>query len=146
MRKSILALAACTFLAGIILTSCNSSSKKVGEAQDAVIEARQDLDAARKEYLADIENFRKETASRIAANDRRIAELKANIAHEKSEARADYKKKIADLEQKNRDMKKALDEYKEEGKENWERFKAEFNHDMDELGQAFKDIGIRNTK
>jgi hypothetical protein len=142
MKKLILLLAGCTMMTGALLTSCNTSSN---EAQEAVIKSKQDLEAARQEFLADMETFRKETATRIAANDQRIAELNANIVHERKEARADYKKRIAALEQKNRDMKKTMDDYKEEGKENWERFKTEFNHDMDALGQAFKDIGVRNT-
>ena len=146
MRKSILALAAFALLAGAVSTSCNSSSKQVDDAQNSVKEARQDLDAANKEYLVEIENFRIEMAARIDANDKRIAELKANISHEKKEVRADYKKRIDALEKKNRDLKKKMEVYNDNGRENWEIFKAEFNHDMDQLGQAFKDIGVRNTK
>lgn len=29
-----------------------------------------------------------------------------------------------------------MDDYKADGKEKWELFKAEFSHDMDELGKA----------
>ena len=39
-----------------------------------------------------------------------------------------------------------MDEYKADGKENWEKFKAEFNHDMDGLGSAFKDLTVKNVK
>ena len=27
----------------------------------------------------------------------------------------------------------------------WEKFKVEYNHDMDELGKAFKDLTVKNT-
>jgi TolA-binding protein len=84
--------------------------------------------------------------AKIDANDKRIAELKANMVNEKKTAQADYKKKIDDLEKRNRALKAKIDGYEGEGKENWENFKAEFNHDMDQFGQAFKDIGVRNTK
>ncbi|MFN0047523.1 MAG: hypothetical protein ACKVOU_00200 [Cytophagales bacterium] len=43
-------------------------------------------------------------------------------------------------------MKKKMDDYKEDGKENWEKFKTEFNHDMDEIGNAFKDLTVKNVK
>lgn len=43
-------------------------------------------------------------------------------------------------------MKKKMDDYNMDGKENWEKFKTEFNHDMDELGQAFKDLTVNNVK
>ena len=35
---------------------------------------------------------------------------------------------------------------KAESKEDWEKFKVEFNHDMEELGNAFKDLTVKNTK
>ena len=43
-------------------------------------------------------------------------------------------------------MKKRLEEYKDEGQEKWTSFKSEFNHDMDELGKAFKDLTVKNVK
>ena len=55
-------------------------------------------------------------------------------------------KKIDELEQKNSELKKRLDDYKADGKEKWEKFKAEFSHDMDELGKAFKDLTVKNVK
>src|ERR1035437_4343652 len=153
MKKSILAVAASVFITGAIITSCNTSSEKVEnsqnnvkEAQNNVNEANKDLDKANQEYLNDIENYRKETADKIAANDKSIDDLKAKIKHEKKEAKADYKKKVDELEQKNNDMKKKLDDYKADGKEKWEIFKAEFNHDMDELGKALKDMTVKNVK
>jgi len=43
-------------------------------------------------------------------------------------------------------MKQKLGDHKEDGKENWNAFKKEFNHDMDELGNAFKDLTVNNVK
>ena len=76
MKKLILALAACTILAGTMLTCCNSSSEKVQNAQDNVVKANQDPEQANKEYLADVENYKKEIAAMIAANDQIIADLR----------------------------------------------------------------------
>ena len=146
MKKSILTLAAVAFTAVTTLTSCNSPAKKVEQAQENVNEANKDLAKANEEYLADIESYRKETAEKIAANDRSIAEFNSRIKEQKREAAADYKLKVAKLEQKNSDMKKQMDEYKAEGKESWEKFKIEFNHDMEELGKAFKDLTVKNIK
>lgn len=146
MKKSVLILAACTFIISSILISCNSSSNKLDKAKKNVIEANKDLDNATQDYLDDIENFRIKTANRIAANDQTISELKTKMEHNKKVAKADYKKNIAILEQKNRDMKKKMDDYKDDGKENWAKFKAEFSHDMDELGKAFTDLTVKNVK
>lgn len=65
--------------------------------------------------MAETENFRKATADMIEANN----------------------KKITVLEQKNSDLKKKLDDYKVEDKEQWEKFKVEFSKDMNDLGTAF---------
>ncbi len=144
MKKSIFVLTASALISAGILTSCNTSAEKVENAQDNVTEATLDLKKANEEYLQDIENYRKETAAKIAANDQSIAEFNARVENEKNEAKADYKKKIAELEQKNSDIKKKMEEYKAEGKEKWELFKTEFSRDMDELGKAFKDLTVKN--
>src|ERR1039457_6678306 len=145
MKKSILKLATITFTVGAMLTSCNTPSEKVEKAEANVTEAKKDLNEAQEEYLTDIENCRKATDEKIAANDQSIVEFKTILANEKKEAKADYKKKLAELEQKNTDMKKKMDDYKADGKENWELFKADFNKGMDEIGQSLKDLTITHT-
>lgn len=87
--------------------------------------------------MAEIESYRKETADKITANDQSIADFKARVAKEKKDVKADYEKQIAALEQKNTDMKKKLDSYKADSKEEWVKFKTEFGADMDNLGKAF---------
>jgi hypothetical protein len=146
MKKSILILIGCAFITGAFLTSCNTPSQKVEDAQKNVIQANKDLEQANKEYLADMDNYRLETAKQIAANEQSMTEFKARIAHDKKTVKAEYDKKIAELEQKNSDMKKRLDDYKAEGKDNWVKFKADFSHSMDELGQAFKDLTAKKAK
>lgn len=137
MKKLILVLAAFTFIIGAIITSCNTPAEKVDNAEKNVLEANEDLDKANKEHLADVEKYRKESADKIAANEKSIADFKARIAHEKKDAQVAYLKEIAVLEQKNTDLKKKIDAFKADGKEQWEKFKVEFSKDMDELGTAF---------
>lgn len=146
MKKSILVLTVAAFITSAFLTSCNSAAEKVEIAKDKVSEASKDLDIANKEYLADIENYKKEIDERITANDQLIADLKLKIAEEKKDAKSDYKNIIVLLEQKNNDLKKKMKDYKAEGKENWVKFKSEFSYDMEELAKAFKDLTVKNVK
>jgi hypothetical protein len=37
-----------------------------------------------------------------------------------------------------------LADYQDDGQSEWISFKNEFNHDMDELGKAFKDLTVQN--
>jgi len=137
MKKSILLLAAITFMTCAILTSCNNSAKKVDNAEKNVQQANEELYEANQEYLADVEKYRKEKEDIIIANNKSIAEFKARIALEKKDAQISYLKKITVLEQKNSDLKKKIDAFKADSKEQWENFKVEFSKDMDELGKAF---------
>lgn len=146
MKKSILIVAVSALIGGGILISCNTPAEKVENAENKVAEANNNLDSANKAYLADIENYRKETADKIAANEKSVADFNERIETEKKETRAEYKKKIAELNKKNSDMKKRMDDYKADGKGKWEIFKAEFSHDMDGLGKAFKDLTTKNVK
>src|ERR1022692_3329323 len=101
MKKSILIFAATALMTGATLTGCDNPSpqQKVENAQNNVTEANKNLDKANEEYLADIDNYRKETDAKAAANDKIIADLKARIDIQKKETQDDYKKKIAELEQ-----------------------------------------------
>lgn len=141
MKKSILTLTASVFIAGAILTSCNASAEKAENTENKVAETIK----VNEEYIMDIENYRVATAGKIEANNQNIAEFKARIEQQKKEARADYKKKVAELEQKNTDMKKKMDDYKADGKEKWETFKAEFNLEMDVLSESFKDLTAKKS-
>ncbi len=146
MKKSILVFAALAFISGTLITSCSSPAEKVENAELEVNQANENLDDANKAYEEDVEKYRKETAIRIAENEKSIAEFNLRIENEKKEVKADYKKKIAELEQKNTDMKKRMDEYKLEGKDKWEQFKSEFNRDMESLAEAFKNLTVNNEK
>jgi len=140
MKRSILGLAAFTLIAGTTLTMCNTPAEKVADVRHNVVEANKDLAKANEEYLADIEHNRKVTNEKAAANEKSIAEFKERIAHEKKDDKAEYKHKIAELERENSDMKLKMDDYKADGREQWETFKTGFNHDMEKLDQSIKNL------
>jgi len=106
-----------------------------------VNEAKLNLDQVVKDS---VEQFRKISEEQINTNEKNIAEIKVRIAKEKKENRAIYEKKLAGLEQQNRDMKKSLEEFREDGKENWRSFRTKFNHDMEKMGNAFHDFWTGN--
>lgn len=146
MKKSIMVLAAFTLLSGAIFIGCSTPAEKVENAENNVVKANNELDSANKAYAEDMAGFKKENDEKIAANNKSIAEFNARIEDQKATAKAEYKIKIAELEKKNTDMKKKMDDYKENGKDNWSKFKTEFSHDMDDLGKAFKNFGVKNVK
>src|SRR5581483_12147060 len=138
MKKIILSAITCSII-NLFLSGCNTPTEKLENAKEKANEANSNLDKANLDYKTDVENYRKETTAKIAANDKSIADFKARIESDKQDAKNDYNKKVAELEQKNTDMKKKMDDYQLAGKEKWELFKVEFSHSMDELAKAFKD-------
>lgn len=141
MKMTTQYFSALSFIVIVSMASCNTPAENVTNAQENVIQANNNLDSANKAYEEDMANYRKEAADRIAANDSSIAQFKARIANEKKADRADYQKKLDVLDAKNSDLKKRMDDYKAEGKSNWQIFRAEFNHDMDALGTSIKNMG-----
>jgi hypothetical protein len=146
MKKLILTLSVLSFVTASLTMSCTTPAEKVENAQAKVDKANDALDKVNDAYLTDIETYRKGSFEKIVANDLAIKEFRARIEAQKSNAKADYVNKITVLEQKNSDLKKKMDDYKASNKEKWEIFKAEFSHDMDALGQAFKDLTVKNVQ
>ncbi len=68
------------------------------------------------------------------------------LVNEKKEIDADYNKTLLELETKNKELKKKLADYKDDGQDKWNGFKTEFNHDMNELGKAVKNITVENVE
>jgi len=91
--------------------------------------------------------YRAEQEKKINANKKEIADLRSKKDKIKKENLSKYESRIDELEKKNNELnKKIISDYKDEGKEKWESFKKEFNHDMDELGQSLKDVFRDNIK
>lgn len=152
MKKTFLNLALTAFIATTVLVGCQDSTKKEAAAQDNVENAREDLDDA-KEELSDARKaatqqewtaFRESTNATIAQNEIRIAEMKADLKKRGKSIDEAYAKKIEDLEEKNREIKIKVEMYKNDTSSDWKSFKEEYNRDMDELGQAFKNLTVDN--
>jgi thioredoxin-related protein len=151
MKKIGFTLAATVFMAGIFLTSCNSPSQKLNNAEDkvldakeAVIDAKIDLTLARQDSISEFEQFKTDFQNQIAINEKTIAGLKLSIVGASQENKVLYEKKLAELEERNNELKIKLAEYKEGEEDQWKTFKLEFKRDMDELGKAFSDFTVSN--
>ena len=146
MKKSYMPLVLSFFLITILLISCASPSEKVENAKEGLVDANNKLDTAIKNYQADINAYKTETSSKIAANELAIKNFNSKIENEKKELRASYLSKIEVLEKKNRDLKNKLDNYQDDGNDKWRTFKAEFGQEMDDLGKSIKDLASKDNK
>jgi uncharacterized protein YpmS len=153
MKKLSITLAVTMFLAVSSFISCNSNSSKVQDAKENVEEKKNDVTIAKEQLaraeadsISQFEQFRSAMMQVIADNEKTIAELREKMKNENKVMKAKLEIKIEDLEKRNNDLRMKISEYKYDGKTEWQSFKKEFNHDMDELGHAVKDLTVRNTK
>ncbi len=150
MYKSLFTLALALPLAGFMITGCQQSDSKVEKARKKLQDAEEQVVVANQELnqtLNDsIQLFKMESGELIISYEKSIAELKLKLENEKEENKIIMEKKLALLEQKSEDLKIKLQEYEEEGTDKWTSFKNEFNHDLEQLGTALKDLTVDNIK
>jgi chromosome segregation ATPase len=155
MKKILFILGtACALIAGLIFTGCQTSTQKEEAAKEKVQDAKEDLKEVQKDVSEDANKaasaeewkiFRNETEIKISKNENRIAELKIKMKKPGKILDPLYEKRIDVLEQRNRDLKAKMDAY-EKNQSDWESFKREFNHDMDDLGQSLENFTVNNDK
>jgi predicted nucleic acid-binding Zn-ribbon protein len=148
MRKLIFSIILSTVLISVaIITGCRPSTPEKESARDQVKQAKLELQQARKAASAEEwKAFKDESELKIKNNGIRIAEFKAKIKLSGKELDEVYEKRIDALEQQNKSMKARISDFETDTKSDWQAFKREFNHDMDELGNSLKDFSVDNRK
>lgn len=152
IKQSIYVIALASFATvAVFFTSCDNnnnkySSERAEDAAEDLRDAKKDLDEAQREYTIKYNDFKREMDNKITENDKAIAALKADVRERNAEAKANWNTAVNDLERKNQSLKDRINDYKVDGNANWEEFKREFNHDMDRLGEALKDMTQNNVK
>jgi len=152
MKKEILILTLSLFTVGVCFTGCDSSEKRIDEEQKEMEKAEEEADReaaeeeAKKQLEEDMRIFRMEAEEQMAVLDKQIEDLRKEIAADKSKMKAERQKKLEELEEEKKTLRTRMDNFKENTREKWDAFTREFNHDMEELGQALKDLGTNNKK
>jgi uncharacterized protein YPO0396 len=132
----------------VFFSACQSPETDVEKAKENVKDAKADLKTAQKEAdsamvkAADEKEwiaFKAESDMKIKNAEAEIAALKEKMKKEGKAIASQYNNRIDSLEEKSRQLKKRIDGYSN-SQTNWQAFKAEFNRDMEGLGQALKNF------
>jgi|688.fasta_scaffold35062_5 hypothetical protein len=147
MKNTIKISALSIIFLGALLTSCNSTNdKKTMTDEEIATEHTKLAQVAHEKEMAEYQEINR---AKIEANEKSLAEFNLRIKNEKMEAKDEYEQKMAELNAQNSDMKKKMDEFHAGNKANWEKFKASFDKDMDDLSLAFTELtrkmGIGNN-
>ena len=159
LKSNFILIIGCSLLTGVV--SCESHEQKADEAfemvkeekkltkdtlltiQDITVEEKKTdvVKEKEKEHLTEWDKFKSGTEKKILLNEDLIKEIKG-----KSNANAKLLKTMVSLEKDNNDLRKNMDQYKEEVKVMWENFKTKINHDVNEIHIELKDIKLNNVK
>jgi hypothetical protein len=148
MKRMMYYLIITMVVTGVILTACQSSTTKREKARaeempDTVIYIDQDKKLTFKDS---VDQFKKHSEKQILLNKEEIVLFKAKIVAENKKQKIKDDQKIAELELRNNDLVIRLDSYNDESQEQWDSFKVEYNEDMDDLEDDFKDLIIEPKK
>lgn len=145
IRKSVFILAIVMFVVTTAFMSCKPATQDEIEAKENVKEANEEYIEAKKAATAEEwKVFKNSGDSIINKNNERIAELKLKMKNTGESIDAKYEKNIEALEQKNKDLKSKMETYKNDANADWQSFKREINHDINEVGEAFKNLTVDN--
>ncbi len=145
-RNSKSIIAAMAIMTATLFSSCDSSEKKTDTSKSDLNNAEVEAAKAKELYNVEVAKFRMEATATIAANEKLIAEIREQKKDGSKEQRAEHQRQVDILKERNDNLKARMDNYEDNGSEKWKLFKEEFKHDMDQLGQAFKDLAVDNKK
>jgi chromosome segregation ATPase len=154
MKKTIYLFSIAVVLSVVFVTGCKSAAEKSEDAQKKVESVKADLKNAQEDaYKASVKaataeqwkEFKTATEAQVKENDATIANLRVKIRSANATMKADYNNRIDILADKNTQLKKRMDDYAGH-QTDWETFKSEFSHDMNELGKALKGFVVSSDK
>lgn len=127
----------------VSLLSCNNNTDSTTDNDDkkdtVVIEDKDNTVNERVATAEEWAEFKREAEQKIDANEKRIAELREKRKKAGKVMDKVYEERIEALQERNRNLRLKITNY-ETNKTDWDKFKEEFNRDMDELGKAIGDI------
>lgn len=137
MKTKYFFLAVIILIAGAVFTGCENNRDN---AKDNVEKANQDMIDAQVQFEKEWQQFKSDAETKINDNQKNISDFKAAMKETSTKFKAKYENDVLTLEQKNIELRKKLNEYKYERKDDWEIFKTDFNREMESVSNAVKDI------
>lgn len=148
MKKTFSLLSAIVYITCISFIGCNNSTDDK-TSENVIIKDTVVIEESNKQVTVLVATpeewrvFKADAEAKIEANEKRIAELKAKMNNSGKLLNKMRAERIEALEQRNRDLRLKISTY-ETNKTDWQKFKEEFNHDVEELGKAIGEIFTDN--
>ncbi|MBL3657168.1 MULTISPECIES: sll1863 family stress response protein [Fulvivirga] len=148
MKRSLMSVFILSGLLCTVLSGCTPATDEPSKDIELIDQnPEEDMIQAKDDYLTEIEQYKAEMSSKIDENERVISAYKDSVDTGPRFNKMEYKVEINHLETKNNELKDRLNDYETDGEsDDWQTFKSEFNHDMDEMGTSFKNLFERNVE
>jgi len=137
MKNIYLIISIILLIAGSVFTGCENNQDN---AQENVKKANQEMIDAQAQFEKEWQQFKRDAELKIDANQKQIDNFKVAMKETTAKFKAKYENQVLTLEQKNIELKKSMNEYRYEGKDNWEKFKIDFNREVDTIVVALNEI------
>jgi hypothetical protein len=89
------------------------------------------------------ENYVKESYKKIKANHRTLEDLRIRKTSDKKVTIMANQKKLIDLETRNWDLKQQIENQNTTNEDQWEKFRARFDQDMEDLEKAIANLKLK---
>ena len=137
MKNIYLIISVILLIAGSVFTGCENNREN---DQEEVRKANQEMIDAQAQFEKEWQQFKTETELKIDANQKKIDDFKAAMKTTTAKFKAKYENQVLTLEQRNIELKKSMNEYRYEGNDNWEKFKIDFNREIDTIIVTLNEI------
>ena len=146
MKRKLLYLFVMAAFLATINSSCRSKMERRREKglSEAIQSSR--LDTLSDEGSQAWRTFRDESKAKIKEFENKIDELRNDRSKPGKPLDEDLDRQLNELKIRVREIRENLENYGESSHDNWESFKREFNHDMNGIGKALKDLTVDNEK
>ncbi len=133
------------FFSTVSLVSCESHEQEADAAIELVRKERMatnDSNVTKKaEQVKKNETLDEWTLFKIGIENKiRVNEIKIKTLKSTPNASVKFLKQVTRLEKDNYDLRKKMDDYYEEGKTRWEKFKSKMNQDIEDINKEFTDL------
>lgn len=146
MKTTILTYAISGIMIMTGLVAFGQEARKPVETRKDLIAVQNDLIETKIDSVADFQKFKEDAMFKLTENENKIGALREKSWNENLGTELKYNKKVIILQQKNNDLKKKIKESDGSKPGHWSSFRHEFNHDMNELGHAIKDMEVGHIK
>ncbi|MGN6645616.1 MAG: hypothetical protein ACTHJT_03715 [Cytophaga sp.] len=135
--QSMIVLAAIVFCLGTAVSSCMDSDRKVDDVNENVKAAKEKFEENKQELSQDIADFRLQLNKKYEHNKAELIKFKND---KKRMAEASYRERVEELEVQNERMKIKLDSAQTNAAIEWENFKKDLDHEMNDLEKSVKEF------